>query len=196
MTNTSRQDVSTDMSALSPSSWSAPLGRSESRRAARILATLVLAGVAAVVTAAPAAAAGGIARMYDIDGNGRLDPGVRDTNRDGWLDQNVVVSAGRLIWLFDQNQDSLVDQYGADGTGDGRVDLWFLDNNQDGRIDETRYDTASYPSYVRPIDIRGRSLTIAASPWTPGDTVRAGLRLDPCAATAWTLPDSLRCVRR
>ena len=159
---------------------------------------LAVAGVVLLLPAGTASAADGVPLMYDIDGDGRIDPSVHDTNGDGWLDQNVVVLAGSFAWLFDQNQDSRVDQYGIDGTADGRVDIWMFDSDQDGTVEATSYDAAAYPTDATvSLPPAGVSFTIAAAPFTVGDAVAAGLT-DPCAfyngvAMSGT---NVSCVRR
>ena len=161
-------------------------------------AVVVVAATAATVPATAATAAGGVSAMYDVDADGLVDPSAFDTNGDGWLDQNVVVLAGYRAWLFDQDQDSRVDQYGVDGTRDGLVDIWLFDSDQNGVLEGTTHDAAAYPSRaVVSAPGQGISFTVAAAPFTLGDALQAGAT-DPCAfyngvafaTTGWT------CVNR
>lgn len=102
------------------------------------------AAILAAMTGGIASAA--TATMYDVDGNGALDPFVSDTSGNGIFDQNVWLFNGALIWVKDANEDSLPDQYGLDSNGDNLPDFWAMDANEDGTIDGYFYDSPATSS--------------------------------------------------
>lgn len=105
-------------------------------KSARVVRVAVVAAVSAgmaVIMCGSAAAA--TVTMYDIDGNGYLDPWVSDTSNNGYYDQNVIVVNGTYLWLKDANENWAVDQYGLDVNGDYSPDLWAMDANEDQVIE-------------------------------------------------------------
>ncbi len=81
--------------------------------------------------------------MYDVDADGRYDPYVADTNGNQFLDQNIILSGGVLVWLFDGAvEDQIPDAYGGDTNADGVPDFWMRDPNQDGVLDDVVMDPA------------------------------------------------------
>lgn len=155
-----------------------------------MLGTAVLAAPAASAAPLATGAPGSAFTMYDVDGNG-LDPHAADTTGpagvpDGHVDQNVITVGGRLLWLYDENQDWQPDKFGNDNNGDGRADLWGLDPNQDWRPDSWLFDPAVFAA--APTFGPGMTITIVGQPlgtsWTDlVDTVnnQGGIVTDPCA---------------
>ena len=73
--------------------------------------------------------------MYDIDGDGFVDPGVSDTTGDGVADTNAVDTTGEGVadtWLADRDQDGFVDARAYDTTGNGVMDVVDDDVDEDG----------------------------------------------------------------
>ena len=107
--------------------------------AAGVSLVAVPAASAAETSAAATSAAGGF-DMYDVDRNGWYDPYAADRSGNGWLDENVILVNGSLLWLFDANEDGRPDAYGSDNNDDGYADLWGHDPNQDWHVDSWTYD--------------------------------------------------------
>ena len=113
--------------------------RSLLRSAATVTGTVaVVAGVS--LAGIPAAGAAQSFDMYDVNRDGWIDGSATDTSGNGYLDRNVVIANGAVMWLFDTNEDSRPDSYGTDNNGDGYADLWGYDPNQDYVVDSWTYD--------------------------------------------------------
>jgi hypothetical protein len=98
--------------------------------------------------------------MYDIDGNGFYDPYVADGNGNGFLDRNLVAANGVLIWLFDTNENSIPEQYGADTNADAVPDIWVVDVNEDYILDQIVIDPAVHSTTPTVSSTGGTTLII------------------------------------